>query len=288
MNIIYYHNADFDGKASGAIAYNALKTTGSNYLRGIDYNSFDFNEEYEKWQEDDIVYLLDFSFQGNMEKAFKKLGDRLIFIDHHKTSIEEIEGLDVKGIRQIGKAACRLCWSYFYPNIPEPEAITLIGRYDVWDLNEKVEDFQLGIGLLYLDPESPNWKTLFKSDETLIENICEKGKTIKKYLSIKNEDFAQKNSFEINIDGYRAICLNLRSGSKPFDSIFDSNRHDIMLSFIKMKDDNIWNLSFYSKDNGPDVSELAKKYGGGGHKNASGCEIKTSKLIEILNNNESK
>jgi oligoribonuclease NrnB/cAMP/cGMP phosphodiesterase (DHH superfamily) len=286
MNIIYYHNADFDGKASGAVVYNALKGNVSIYLRGIDYGTYDFDEEIQRWTEEDTVYLVDFSFQGNMEKAHKILGDRLIFIDHHKTAIEEIEGLDIKGLREVGKAACRLCWSYFYPDTPEPEAVKLIGMYDVWDLNEKVEDFQLGVGLLDLDPDSANWKTLFKSDETLIENICEKGKVIGKYLSIKNEEFAKKNGFEIDIEGYRAVCLNSSHGSKPFDSIFDSEEHDIMLAFSKTKEPNIWKVSFYSEDNGPDVSEIAKNLGGGGHRNASGCEIKTSKLMGILNNNE--
>lgn len=284
MIIIYYHGADFDGKASGAVVYNALKGDSEPVqLKAIDYGTYDFQEEYEKWTDEvSEVYLVDFSFQGNMDKAHKKLGDKLIFIDHHKTAIEEIEGMDIKGVREVGKAACRLCWDYFHPNDEEPEAIKLIGMYDVWDLTEKVEKFQLGVSLFDLAPDSATWNSLFKSSPDLISDICIKGETIGKYLSIENAQFAKRYGFEVKIDGYNAICLNQGKGSKPFDSIFDPEKHDLRLSFCKMQKEGQWRVSFYSDETGPDVSELAKSRGGGGHRGASGCEVTTSQLNEIL------
>lgn len=284
MNIIYFHNADNDGKTSGAIVYNALGEENC-VLKGIDYGMYDFEKEYKSWTDEDIVYLVDFSFQkeGEMEKAYLKLKDRFIFIDHHKTAIEQIKDLPIKGLRRIGISACRLCWEYFYPDIEEPEAVKLIGMFDVWELNKKVETFQLGVSMLDLNPKSQNWKTLFKSDKDFINKICNDGEIIQKYLNINNKNKADKYSFEITIEGYKAICINdIKSGSKVFDSVFDSDKHDIMLSFGKMSKYGMWSISFYSVEGGPDVSKLAKTFGGGGHKNASGCEVSTEKLKTIL------
>jgi oligoribonuclease NrnB/cAMP/cGMP phosphodiesterase (DHH superfamily) len=284
MNIIYYHNADNDGKTSGAIVYNALGRENC-LLKGLDYGMYDFEKEYKSWKKDDIVYLVDFSFQknGEMEKAFLKLRDRFIFIDHHKTAIEQIKGLPIKGLRRIGISACRLCWEYFYPNDEEPEVVKLIGMYDVWDLNKKVETFQLGVSMLDLSPDSENWKVLFKSDKEFIKKICDDGEVIQKYLNIDSKNKVKKFAFEHKIENYNAICMNaVKSGSKIFDSVFDEKKHDIMVTFGKMSKYGMWNISFYSKDNGPDVSELAKSFGGGGHKNAAGCEVSTEKLKIIF------
>jgi oligoribonuclease NrnB/cAMP/cGMP phosphodiesterase (DHH superfamily) len=285
MNIIYYHNADNDGKTSGAIVYNSVKNTDKTLLKGVDYHEYNFEKEYNSWKKDDKVYLVDFSFQkeGEMQKAYEKLKSNFIFIDHHKTAIEQIKDLPIEGLRRVGIAACRLCWEYFYPNIEEPEAVKLIGMYDVWDLNKKVEVFQLGISILDLSPDSENWKTIFKSDKSFIKKICEDGELIQKHVNIQNSNIAKKSKFEVEIDGYKAICINaIKTGSKIFDSVFDDSKHDIMIAYGKLSKYSLWSISFYSKSDDIDVSVIAKKYGGGGHKNASGCEVSTQGLINIL------
>jgi len=39
-------------------------------------------------------------------------------------------------------------------------------------------------------------------------------------------------SFEIEFEGYRAICANkLMANSQLFDSVWDSDRHDLMIQF---------------------------------------------------------
>ena len=287
MNIIYYHKNDNDGKASGAIIYKAVGQDGPCKLKGLDYGEYDFEEEFNSWGDGDTVYLADFSFQGkgNMEKAFEKLQDRFVYIDHHKTAIDELGDLGVRGLREVGVAACRLCWRYFYPQTEEPEAIKLIGMYDVWELTPKVESFQFGTTLLDLSPTSENWKTLFKSSKSVIDDICTKGEIILNYVTASYEKIAQKGAFEATLNGkYNCVCINSISGnSKLFESVFDKQVNDIMLTFSKMRDEDQWTVSLYSADNGPDVGEIAKSFGGGGHKNAAGFQIGTMKLIKMLN-----
>lgn len=285
MNIIYYHSADHDGKASGAIAFNALNRNAK--LIGIDYKRYDFENEFNSWENSDYIYLLDFSFEitptsNNMKRAFDKLGDRFIWIDHHKTPIEAVNDLPIKGYRKIGTAACKLTWEYFHPSKEVPEAIELLARYDVFDLNPKVEKFQLGAELLDTNPESQNWITMFKSDKDFINDIVKQGDVIQKYVTTNDARFAERYHFEREIEGYKAIVINGKSGSKVFDSVWKDGQHELMLSFNKMPNGKTWKVSVYSKENGPDVSVIAKKYGGGGHEHAAGFEIDTEKLKELL------
>jgi len=284
MIYIYYHSADDDGKTSGAIMYEALKGQDSISLRGIDYAKYDFETECNSWDpKTDKVYLADFNFEGNMDKALDKMGENFIFIDHHKTAIEEIEGLEINGLRQVGIAACRLCWKYFFPNKPEPKSVTLIGRYDVFDLDDEVETFQLGVSLLDLSPDSINWRTVFKSSPEFIAETCQKGELIRKYVEIKNRETAEMSSHEINLEGYVTVALNARGDrTRAFQSVFDPNKHEVMMSYVKMNQGDLWKVSFFSEKDDVDVSEIAKKFGGGGHANASGCEIDSETLMEIL------
>ena len=65
-------------------------------------------------------------------------------------------------------------------------------------------------------------------------------------------------------------CNRLQVGSQLFDSVFDPQKHDVMIAFGW--DGNKWNVSLRSAKNGPDVSVLAKKYKGGGHVHSSGFQ----------------
>lgn len=49
----------------------------------------------------------------------------------------------------------------------------------------------------------------------------------------------------------------------------------------------VWNapldtLTFYSTDQGPDVQQMAKRFGGGGHRNAAGCLLKVEQLTAAV------
>ena len=63
-------------------------------------------------------------------------------------------------------------------------------------------------------------------------------------------------------------------GSDWFKSV-DDGSYDILMPFSFNGRNGTWTYSMYSKT--VDVSEIAKKYGGGGHKGAAG--FNTNRLI---------
>lgn len=88
-----------------------------------------------------------------------------------------------------------------------------------------------------------------------------------KYQSHRDKLLMQK-SFVASILGFTAICCVGAYGSLAFESVYDESKHDLMvgLSF----DGKEWGFSLRTTKENIDVSFIAKKFGGGGHKKASG------------------
>lgn len=72
-------------------------------------------------------------------------------------------------------------------------------------------------------------------------------------------------------------CIAINKGltnSKVFDSVWNAEKYDAMLTFCLMSPKRGWTISLYSDKPGIDVSKIAKSRGGGGHKQAAGFQSK--------------
>ncbi|MFW5795427.1 MAG: DHHA1 domain-containing protein [Bacillota bacterium] len=295
-----YHSNDNDGRCSAAIVKHFLpniQLIPYDHGRYIDTNVLKGN----------TVYIVDISLE---EKEMTELSEScdLIWIDHHKTSIEKYKSLNIGGKQEIGKAACQLCWEYFSEN-EIPLVVKIIANYDVWNLSFKFncngENFTAESGMfpfdfgvksypIFLDGRKSFifWEKLF-SDESLILSIIKDGQKISSYLDNQNSQLAKSYSFETKFHGYKTIALNMQPGnSRVLKSIENINDYEIQLFFALINDNKrglMWKISCYTAKDYVDVSEIAvyykEKYGisGGGHKQAAGFVIPGFKnLRDIL------
>lgn len=273
----FYHKSDLDGICSGAIIkykYPECEMIGVDY--GDDINPLDHIDLGKE------CYVVDFAFSSEiMEKLFYKT--HLIWIDHHKSSFDIVNkinnshgivGTTIHGKREIGKAGCELTWEYLFPEREMPEAIQLLGRYDVWDNSaewcweNRTLPFQYGMKSLNRSVDSKFWHLLF-SDNRQINKIVDKGILILVYQKEQNKKILENNYFEREFQGLKAICLNNQVyNSQVFDSLWDEDKYDIMICFAYTGKH--WKVSLYSTKDSVDCSELAKEFGGGGHKGAAG------------------
>ena len=111
----FYHSADLDGHCSGAIvkmAYPDCDMIGINYGDEFPWESIPIGCG-EK------VFMVDYSLQPYSE--MRKLAihaDPLIWIDHHKSVIEEhkewvsVGNGSILGTQKSGIGACALLWKY--------------------------------------------------------------------------------------------------------------------------------------------------------------------------------
>lgn len=276
---VFYHSADLDGHCSGAICRYFLEEMGIKpVMRGINYGG-DF--PFEQLCPNDKVYMVDFCLQPEHQmQKLKDMCEELIWIDHHESSIKALNDFDCSGIQVIGTAGCELCWGFFTAETPIPQVVKLLGRYDVWDQSNKglwrtiIYPFQMGMRLYDMRPESNDnmaeWRNLFCDRPKDIETIANKGKVVERYQVNQNERLMY-SSFEIDFDDKQWIAVNAVGNSQIFESKYDPEKHHGMLGFSN-KGGKYWTVSLYSTRPDVDVSEIAKRNGGGGHKGAAGFQ----------------
>jgi oligoribonuclease NrnB/cAMP/cGMP phosphodiesterase (DHH superfamily) len=284
MNIIiYYHGRDFDGKCSGAIVYNYYKK--SSDQSNIELIPIDYGQEHlleRTFTKDDMVYMLDWSASNTPEKMrrIKDQAGAFIWIDHHKTAIDSMNtaypDAHFVGVREVGKAGCELTWKYLNSN-EIPGIVTMLGRYDVWDLKypdgfDTLLDLQYGMKTHEWNPDDPEWEVLFKDSSCMSEGLIEIGNQIKKYQKLKNK-LTCESGFETLIsvpNMYRLIRVfavnTIEKSSQTFESLGD--KYDIYCAFNF--NGKLWDYSLYSLT--IDVGEICKSLGGGGHKGAAGFQ----------------
>lgn len=303
---VYHHN-DMDGHSSGALVAIGLNEIGvkqenihmyeMNYGLPFDDSKVNYNT--------DTVYMVDFSLQpvSEMLKLWNKLGDRLIWIDHHKTSVKFIkeENFKAKGVVDDGpKAACELVWEWFWPKKEKPAALIMISQYDVWNKEGRFswdDCLLLKYGLetqITLPADSLSfWSSLmFCSDkikEEKLKDLMSKGKIIKEFNDKRQRANTLSGSYEGIFDGKKAILVNSsEGGSIQFEVAHDVSKYEIMITY-KLVKGNYWIVSLYSTNPNIDCGEIAKRIGnegplkgGGGHPGAAGFQTTLDHLIKIM------
>ncbi len=278
MSKIFYHSADLDGHCSGAI----LKLEEPEaQMYPIDYGD-DFPWEAIR-STTERVYMVDFSLQPFEDMVKLNSMCDLVWIDHHKSSIEKYNewvksscGFRIGGLRCIGIGAASLAWEYFNgPSVPS--AIQRVAEYDVWKLdNPDTLPFQFGARMYNTDPSTEEglnfWESVIHSRMIYKEVIVE-GRIALRYQKQLYKKYC-KNAFHVDFYTpdcmYNCIALNLPfANSQVFDSVENIDDYDIMILFY-MRANGKYTVSLYTKKDDIDVSAIALKYGGGGHKQAAG------------------
>lgn len=301
--VIFYHNRDLDGKMSAAIAYKWATNKGEKpTLVGIDYSdTFGFGSRhvgdvYIRVNGDVIevagqeVIMLDVSMPMALMQMIASVAKEFAWIDHHKSAnadfIDHFKGRCPSGITYYynpNLSACEIAWNVFFGDEDMPASVEMIGEYDTWrDAGSnkwKLETlpFQYGMRLRQNDPEelAAHYIDIRFVDT---EEIIADGVAVLKYQERQFENQC-KSAFEAMIFGHRAICLNIAAGSMALDSVFDSDKHDMRVTFCAEKN-GTFRVTLYSDT--VDCSEIARDQGGGGHKGAAGFHVQPHELFNIL------
>jgi len=248
---IFYHN-DLDGRCAGAIVNLFFK----NDPDQIEFIELDYKDKVpvERILVNERVIIVDFSFKPEVMEKVLEITDEIVWIDHHKTAFE------------YKYSGCELAWIFYYPNIVIPRAIQLIGDRDkwAWKFGKETAEVNQGIKLYPHQPMDIIWDALLKPDASLLK-IRVAGEICIKYRDQFCCDYADSYGFETEYEGYRCFAMGLYMfGSEAFGDRMD--KYDICLSFVF--DGKRWTVGLYSKT--IDVSQIAKKNGGGGHTGAAG------------------
>lgn len=286
--ILIYHHDDNDGSCAAAVAGNyydrnefAIKFIAINYGK-------------ESWSEEEIeaaekVWLVDFT-SDEMDEFVKVCGPRLIWIDHHKTAMERFPDLwtssSIPGIRSVEKAACVLTWEYTHPeDILPPAAVAYIGDKDIWKFEyADTRAFSAGFSLMVKTPDDPTWDELLSSEyEDIVNKMISIGE-----LLLEAQSYKLQKAFDRGVDfmfhDWRARLVNTTGNiSELGEFIYKKPEYDIAVMWQAVEDMVVFSLrSDSGNPDSPDCAEIAKQYGGGGHKNAAGFQKKNMDFPSLL------
>lgn len=300
---VIYHSADFDGLFCREIARHFLGDGTSGTGNEVEYIGWDHGNAKLPFPEEGAVYVLDLSpdcFAGEADLLNEKWG-RLVWIDHHKSAINKWPA-EFPGYRIDGVAACRLAWFYFaalerykaqtatadfawfqfhYPmaskqdfidrTVSEPLAVRLAGEYDIWDRRDpNAEVFQFGLRSRELGEKE--WTALLTPGHTLLAlDLVRHGKMLQRYQQ-QTDAGVMARSFLVVFEGLTFLALNTaRCNSLTFAAKdVPETGHDALLGFYF--NGTHWNYALYHARHRTelDLSEIAVRYGGGGHRGACG------------------
>lgn len=269
LPICFYHSADLDGECSAAVV--------KYHIQEILLYPFNYGDKFP-WHlinKNTKVYMVDISLSIEDMNKLNDLANEFIYIDHHISILKDLDLSKFKGIQKNGIAACILTWNYFNNfdgsnNIPE--CISLLGKFDIWDLSEDVLNFQVGMKIYNTNPNNIEfWRYIF-ANAVYINKIIEEGKIIQKYLNNYNKKLVNSSAFIFKFRTHSILAINsISGGSLLFQEDPNYKEVDILMTFGWAKTN--WKVSMYTTKD-IDVSIYCKEFGGGGHKAASGFHCK--------------
>lgn len=325
--LIIYHREDNDGVFSAAIAETYLRLNDKHIgvrMMPSDYGSMSkvTKSEVDSWAEEyDAVIITDISFNEDMMKyLYNKIGNKLIWIDHHKPIIKaSFSGgfSGAPGERDTNRSAILLAFKFFFDPIDEyyvqnsvPKLFKMLSEWDSFTFSkddfENVRNLNRGVTEHFkLDYDSvydyvfnyiKYWNNHNKDIELDIiyndynmNTFMSSGKKLNEY----DDDTIKKTIDEYGdmswkVNGKPACALFIQQGTSSimFKSVADKVDHGIV---FKHRPDGNWVVSLYNTN----IEEtfhcgdyLKEKYGGGGHQGAAGCTLTQEQFISVLTKKE--
>ncbi len=271
MKQVWYHKECMDG--FGALASFLTSSESQSDFKAIAMNHGD---DFDLTGVDELI-MLDFSVIASVMREICTQVSRVLVIDHHKTAKAELDSCaDLKNldlIYDVNKSGAVLTWEYFHAGTEVPLILYYIQDRDLWNWQlEKSK--QVDAYLSHQGFDNTEWlqKLMISFD---LQAIISESELI---LETRRKIFQSicSNVMEDHIDNVPMLSVN----SPIFQSeIGDFLNRRIHSENLPQKFVMIWwehegerVLSLRSQGDF-DVSQIAKQYGGGGHKNAAGFRI---------------
>lgn len=305
---VIYHRADFDGIFCHQIARQFFE---KHYPGQTEYIGWDYNDPLPDVSPEDKLYMLDISVDGLMDhpnlnwvdhhkSAMEKFGNKPGY---------QIDGVAAcrlawqyfGGVNGWTGEGVPTKEDFVERRVAEPLAVRLAGEYDIWDKRDpRVDIFQSG--LYSRELTDSDWTQLLQLNRkptiaeiesmmdighngflepdgtcasAIVLGLLKDGETIRRYQDKTDASIVLHRSFLIDWEGLKFLVLNTaRCNSITFKSRdMPETGHDALMGFYYTG--GAWRFSLYHANHRKDLdlSVIAVKHGGGGHKGACGFQL---------------
>ena len=218
-----------------------------------------------------IVYMLDFMYYAPYLEKFIEDNKKVIAIDHHISAKDFIKKVP-EHVFDIKHSGAALAFKYFHPSKKMPKIVKLVEEGDLWKFKSKnVKEVLAYTGLLDFDFKVWDKLILGGEKESNYNKFAEHGKTIISYENKLIESIIKDNAYPVIFEGHSIYAINApRFLRSQIGMILSKKYPPFSLVWRRDKD----RIEVSLRSNGSlNVSEIAVKFGGGGHRNAAGFSI---------------
>lgn len=268
VDLVIYHANCTDGFGA---AYAAWKLLGDR----ADYHAAKHGEMPPDVKGRNVV-VLDFSYDNATTKKLMKSAKNFLIIDHHKSAMVELH--DVTCTRfDMNHSGAMLAWKFFHPGKEAPRMIKFIEDRDLWKWEIPYsKEFSAAFDMVPYDFEEFD-KYL---DDSAVDNAQERGAYILAYSKTVISKIA-KQAVPRKLGGKDILVVNSPHWMSEIGAAL-SPKCDFAAIWFYDHETRQVKVSLRAHHEDSDVSEIAKKYGGGGHRKAAGFALPANISIETI------
>lgn len=260
-----YHGNCADGFTSAWVVRRA------NVGRELAYHAGVYSAPPPDVENKDVI-MVDFSYQRPVLLEMAEKAKSILILDHHKTAEADLVNLpsNVKTVFDMNRSGAGITWDYYFSGTPRPIFVNHVEDRDLWRFRlRKTREIQANI--FSYPYEFQTWDMLVDACDRDVNAFADGGEAIERKHFKDIRELLPVVTRRMTIGGFNVPVANL-----PY--IHSSDAGHIMAKgeafaacYWDTPDGRVFSLR--SEEGGQDVSEIAKLYGGGGHKAASGFKV---------------
>jgi len=251
-----------------------------------DYVAANYGDEPPTVSGRDVI-IVDFSYPRATLEAMHAAVSTLLVLDHHKTAAEALAGLprprqtwdqhlayaDAPACNSLGvefdmtRSGAGMAWDYFHPDDARPRFLSHAEDRDLWRFAmEGTREVHAAMSAYPFTFDA--WDEIYA---TPISDLIKQGVAIDRKHQRDIATLLPIHKRRMTIGGVEVWVANM-----PMTMTSDAGHalakgEPFGACYWDTPEGRVFSLR--STDDGLDVSEIAKQYGGGGHRNASGFRL---------------
>lgn len=271
--VVFYHGDCFDGLCAAWVVSRAIEShqteLGSNLKAEFIPCKYGEPLPDPAALQGKAVLLLDFSFPRQTMLEIHGRAKSFQVFDHHKTAQKECEGLNFCTF-DMERSGAGLAWDYFEGDV-RPPLVNYIEDRDLWQFKLPYSaEIHAWIASYEKSFKNYDWMHLELLDN--FEDCVKEGQAILRFKNQKVEEMASEARL-VTIMGHEVPLANApyQFGSDVGHRLLELYPDKPFAAYFLIDKEGTYRYGLRGRDTDDfDVSEIAKKMGGGGHKKAAG------------------
>jgi oligoribonuclease NrnB/cAMP/cGMP phosphodiesterase (DHH superfamily) len=223
-----------------------------------------------------VVAILDFSYNNAITKQMIEDAESLIIIDHHKSAMVELHDIS-NTVFDMTKSGAILAWEFFHPGKESPKFIQYIQDRDLWKWELPYsKEFSAAFDMIPFEFEE------FEKfeDDSVFDDAVKRGSYILAYSKTVVKKVCEK-AVNRKFEGKSVMVVNASHWMSEIGARLSPDCEFAMIWYYD-HEDKIVKVSLRAFHDYVDVSEISKRFGGGGHKKAAGFTLPGDFIVDEL------